>query len=73
MDTLFDWLMGLAVALIVILVGFMLWDTVTADTFTLRKDEWKCTEYRDITTFILAGKVLVPTVNRQCQAWERVR
>ncbi len=51
----------------------MFFVTLSQETFSLIKDEWKCTDYKTMTTLVLVGKVMVPQVHSQCIRYERIR
>lgn len=68
------------VVLSVVVAGCALWavyDAVTAETFSLRKDEWTCTASHEetVTTWIVVGNVQVPqiTTTTVCDQWTRRR
>lgn len=53
------------------LVGFVIWDSVHAEKFSLRKDSWQCTKSHKETSYNLVGKVLVPITRNVCDNYER--
>jgi hypothetical protein len=84
MDWSIAWVMGPLMVILTLALGAAMfigipwgiyaWITYTpSETFTLRFDQWACTEHvtRDVTTHVLVGKVLVPTTSRQrvCTQW----
>ena len=76
MDRLYEWFFWLLAVVLILVVGAILygaWVNATSPTFELRKDQWECTEYRDYTTLVMSGKVLVPIQHHECQQWERVQ
>lgn len=72
-------LLAIAGAGLAILIGWGIYDAVTAETFALRKDTWTCTasheETQTITTNMIVGKVIVPQIITQvvtvCDRYER--
>lgn len=54
-----------------------IYDSVTADTITLRKDQWRCDQSAVATTFtpVLVGKIttLVPSRREQCVVYVTVK
>lgn len=83
---MFDWIMdhlmlplitviGVACVCVIVFLGVLLYRDITTphDTFTLRTDQWECTQRtsRTWTTLVPVGKVLVPVVNshRVCTQW----
>jgi hypothetical protein len=87
MFDILDWCMEhlvlpVIIALIVALVfvglpalGYALWKDAHSPTFTLKKNEWACTQSheRPITTYVQSGKVLIPITSyeRVCDTYER--
>jgi hypothetical protein len=70
---MFEWFIGLVVVAMLALFIVASWMAASSPTFSLRKDQWECVEYRDYTTFTMAGKVLVPIQHHECQEWRRVQ
>lgn len=71
-------IMGITAIFVVILIVGMIWviyDSVTAETFSLRKDEWVCAKSHteNVTTLMPVGKVMVPMTNTDavCDQWIR--
>lgn len=54
-------------------VVYSWWKDSQSPTFELRKDDWVCSahENRAVTTYIMAGKVMVPSTSYQkyCTQW----
>ncbi len=57
------------------LIGYAAYDSITAETFELRKDSWRCTASHTDTTVvpIMTGSttVMVPQSSTVCDRWER--
>ena len=75
-----DWLLIGCIAigcltLLALLVGLVA--DLGADKFSLRKDEWKCTEERQetyiINTIIGSGIYPIPHTQSVCVQWSRVK
>lgn len=67
--------MGLVGLGIIAFVCYVFYMEATSPKMTLTKSEWQCTSTRTvpITTFVYAGKVMVPvvTMHDECQQWTR--
>jgi len=61
------------------LVGFLGWVGIEAykqsqkPVIEIRKDQWECVETRERTVHILVGKVIVPTVSKECVQYKKSR
>lgn len=72
---------GVVIAVVVVafigLLGYVIYDAITAETFSLRKDQWTCTRsHTEVTSTMTTydgGKTWVPMVqsNTVCDQWER--
>ncbi len=77
-DDLLSWGFGALVLLVIVGLGFAIYDEATAETFDLRKDEWVCTvSHEDIQTTWISGpnNSMQPliTTSTVCDRWERRR
>jgi hypothetical protein len=76
LETLVSWVLGIlgvfSVALLISL-PFLWWADYKRPTFTLKKDDWVCTQMKTVhyTQMIMAGKVMVPMVQtrEECIQW----
>lgn len=68
---LFVGVFGLMGAVLIGLIGFIIYDAAIAETFSLRKDHWKCTKSHSEETLVMAGKVMMPIINTVCDQWTR--
>lgn len=63
----------LAVALVAIAMGVTIYQDSKAETFSLKKGAWVCTDERQRpTTYIKSGNVLIPVTGSDCYQWQRV-
>lgn len=65
---------GLAIAIAVVLVGWICWlayEAATSPTFSLRKDSWLCTREHVELRPMLIGKVTVMQPYDVCDQWSR--
>lgn len=68
-DALFFGILGALMAVMLGLLGYMAYDGIVADKFSLRKDSWECTREHTEMGQMLVGKVMVPTFNTVCDQW----
>ena len=66
-----EWIVISMLVVVTLLVGYIVYDAVTATTISIRKDEWKCTDSHKTHSFIMAGKVLVPQTHTICDVYSR--
>jgi len=66
-----EWLAAATVIALLVSMGWMLYDLSSAETFSLRKDEWACT--RNHTTYMpqVVGKATVLMPRTVCDQYER--
>lgn len=81
MGVLIDWILDealpyiltITVPVMLIGVGILIYISVTAETFALRKDQWVCTKSHEetYTTYININKVMVPQTSTSdvCDQW----
>jgi hypothetical protein len=67
-----DWTITMLVAALIALLGFFIWDDARAERFSLRKDQWACTQSHNEVHFVMAAKTLIPTNQTVCTQWSRL-
>lgn len=60
-------LLGGALIVLICLMGVMLF----SEKIPLMKSDWKCTASHTEKSFIMAGKIMVPTTKTVCDRYER--
>lgn len=60
------------VAFVLVFAGFSIYDSYTAETFSLRKDSWNCTQSHKETYLQVVGKVMVPVTRTVCDNYVRI-
>lgn len=77
MDDLFEWLFGAACVAGVAFLGYAIYDSATAETFSLRKDAWDCTRSHSETqtTWIMVNNQTIPVFSETmvCDQWSARR
>lgn len=76
-----DWLMDntgiILIIIFVFLFGYALWSESKDPKFTLNKVDWECarSHLETYSSFIMAGKVMVPKTNTRtvCDQYNRVK
>lgn len=73
-DHVFGWVMILAFALLIGSVAgvcYAVWADWNSESFELKKDAWECTKSHPETSYIWAGKVMMPVSRTECDQWSR--
>lgn len=75
-DTFFRFIMAaifLAIAVVLVWVGVLVFLDVTSEKFTLTKAEWTCTHTEQRRRLTMIGKVMVPRNVDVCMIYERIK
>lgn len=65
----------LIILLLAICIGvpWAVYDEYKSEKFYLRKDQWVCTISHTETTYVMVGKVLMPSFRQVCDEYKRVK
>ena len=70
------WIVGIVIASILAILGYVVYDDMTSDHITLKKGDWTCSVHGTVTTLIpqQIGKttVLMPYTSDECHRYERI-
>lgn len=75
MERLLDatpWIIGGILLVCVGGIAYAVYDDVTADKFSLRKDQWVCGKSHNEQSVTWAGKVPIYTNKEVCDLWVRI-